>query len=74
MACRISRSLRLLGIGGCALFAHHLDPAENMISISNFEDLPDLLGNRYSSSSDHFSKERYLIFVEFDGHLLGHRR
>jgi hypothetical protein len=45
-----------------------------MIAVSNLEDLPDLLRDRYSSSSDHFGKERYLFLVQFDRHLFGHRR
>lgn len=51
-----------------ALFPDNSDSAEDMIAVSNLEDLPDLLRDCYSSSSDHFSKERYLLFVEFNGH------
>ena len=63
----------MLGIGGSALFAYDFDPAEHMVSVPNFEDLSDLFGDRYSSTSNYFSKERYLFLVEFDGHLFGHR-
>jgi hypothetical protein len=44
-----------------------------MIAVSNFEDLPDLLRDGYSSSSDHFGKERYLFLVQLNWHLFGHR-
>jgi hypothetical protein len=44
-----------------------------MIAVSNFEDLPDLLGDSYSSSSNYFRKEWYLFLVQFDRHLFGHR-
>ena len=69
-----SRGLRLFGIAGRAFLADDSDPAENMVSISNFEDLSDLLRNGYSSSSDYLCEERYLLFVEFNRHRFGHRR
>jgi len=44
-----------------------------MIAVSNFEDLPDLLRDGYSSPRNYFRKERYLLLIEFDRHLFGHR-
>jgi len=63
----------LLGISCRAFFAHDSNSAKNVIAILHFEDLPDLFGDGYSSSSNYFRKEGYLFFMEFHRHLFGHR-
>jgi hypothetical protein len=45
-----------------------------MIAIPDFEDLPDLFWNGYTSSRDYFCEEWYLFLRKFNRHALGHRR
>ena len=69
-----SWGFRLFRVDSRAFFPNHSDPAEDVVAISNFEDLPNLFRDGYSSASNHFRKERYLFLVQLDRHLLRHRR
>lgn len=65
---------RLFRIACRALFPDNSDSAEDMVAIPDFEDLPDLFGDRYSSPSNYFRKEWDLFLVKLNGHVLVHLR
>jgi hypothetical protein len=63
----------LLRVRGRALFPNDSDSAKDMVAIPDFEDLPDLFWNGYTSSCDYFCEEWYLFLRKFNRHALGHR-